>query len=198
MNIIQIGTNVGNDRVSEFLRENKNQITRVVLVDALQAPLIQAYGFYKADPSFRGMDIQFVQGVVSTVVNTGPSARLMSFYFPTDDASSAHASVSEHHLQVHNHPENIQFSMPMITVEEIVFDMFGDIDIDWLFIDTEGLDADILLALQNPKRYKNIVFEHTHTDGPFQKGQKYLEVLKRFTPTHDIVTEINDTTFKLK
>ena len=96
---------------------------------------------------------------------------------------SEHSSVSLDHLYKHGHTLNRN-----ITPKEIVCTTLTDliikhnwqnIEIDYLFIDTEGHDCDIILNTDFSKMYiKTITFEITHSDGPFTKGQK-LENTKK-------------------
>ncbi|MDB4352905.1 hypothetical protein OAA60_05700, partial [Porticoccaceae bacterium] len=65
MNILQIGCNEANDKVSEFLKFNKNYLNKVLLVDASSSALELGKDFYK---DFEGIEFQNV-AVVDTDEN---------------------------------------------------------------------------------------------------------------------------------
>jgi hypothetical protein len=49
--------------------------------------------------------------------------------------------------------------------------------IDYLFIDTEGLDVHIIASIDFIKyKIKNIIFEAVHTDGAFNRGENFNKI----------------------
>ena len=48
-----------------------------------------------------------------------------------------------------------------------------DKEVEWLYIDAEGYDCDIILFTDFSKlNIKNVFFETVHSDGPFKQGEK--------------------------
>jgi hypothetical protein len=73
-----------------------------------------------------------------------------------------------------------------------IMEKYNLTDLDYLFIDTEGLDIHIIASIDFQKyNIKNIIFEQMHADGPFNIGKNakqtlnYLEKLEykiQYTP----------------
>ena len=65
---------------------------------------------------------------------------------------------------------------------EKFFQSQGITKCDRLYIDTEGLDCKILLSFDISKyNFEWIEFEILHTDGVFQRGPNYNNVIKMLT-----------------
>lgn len=169
--LIQIGANNGNDHVSKFI---KNKEYKCILVEPNPFVFKQLLNHYNncSDFIFENIAISTFNGMVAI------------FFNDIDNINgSEHSSVSLDHLYKHGHTLNRN-----ITPKEIVCTTLTDliikhnwqnIEIDYLFIDTEGHDCDIILNTDFSKMYiKTITFEITHSDGPFTKGQK-LENTKK-------------------
>ena len=168
MNIIQIGCNDCNDEANNFILKNKDNINKFLVVDALP----KCTDIAKTTYAFLGDKL--------TVLNcaVGNSNHITKIYYPASDDKSAHASLSENHLYAHLHKEVNNITIPVIDVN-LIFEYFSE-PVDWFFIDTEGLDVDILLHLDFDKYAPyNIHYEFSHSDGPFTVGVKHSELTQK-------------------
>ena len=156
--ILQIGCNDGNDHVLEFVRARAD-ISQVVLVDASSESLCKCRETYADVPN-----CTFLHTAV--VPDDRQSVRL---FFPECDNSSQHSSVSREHLVKHNHERIATVDVPAVNINSIL-DAHGPVD--FLYIDTEGLDAMLVRAIDFTRhKIQHIFFEFVHSDGPFTVGE---------------------------
>jgi hypothetical protein len=91
--------------------------------------------------------------------------------------------VSLNHVIAHkeNNMENITTRLvSCVTIENLLkkYDWL-DKDIEYLVMDTEGHDCDIILSTNfNKLKVKNVCFEITHSDGPFINGKKLEKTIE--------------------
>jgi hypothetical protein len=63
-----------------------------------------------------------------------------------------------------------------------IMEKYSLINLDYLFIDTEGLDTYIINSIDFKKyNIKNISFESKHTDGPFITGENANQIINYLT-----------------
>jgi|APGre2960657505_1045072.scaffolds.fasta_scaffold00829_1 FkbM family methyltransferase len=169
MNIIQIGCNDCTDEAFKFITENEKIINKFMVMDALPKCVDSAKKAYL----FLGDKLTALHCAVGT------ENKITDFYFPSTDEMCGHSSLSKEHLYRHEHPALKSLTVPVLDVNDI-FRSFND-KVDWLFIDTEGFDAPILLHLDFEKYMpKNIHYEFAHTDGPFITGENHRNLIKKF------------------
>lgn len=172
MNIIQIGCHIGNDHVYDLIKNTSNNNT-IVLIDANPYSLEickNAYTDLSNTNSVRFLNYAIVPSVTENTIK---------FYIPLDDKTSAHCSTSTDFLQKHNHKTWEEIDVPCKTINDIISEIQMD-KIDKLFIDAEGLDAQIILSLDlNAIKIIDIVFEHTHSDGAFSHGSNLQEAVTK-------------------
>ena len=184
MNILQIGCNQANDRVSEFLKFYKKESPKALLVDASYSALNLAKEFYK---DFNNIKFQHV-----AVIDT--DEKEVDLFYDADFPNSVHSSILEQHVKIHKEIEgHISNKPPMAVKKEKVpalristlLDYFDGEPIDRLYVDVEGLDCQIINDI-NFSKYKigYIRFEHSHSEGTFTTNgptlQKTIERLLRF------------------
>lgn len=105
----------------------------------------------------------------------------LKLYSDRNAIASHWSSFRREHLIAHgsNSMNVIETIYPCSTLIDL-YNKYGVKSLRWLFIDTEGLDAQILMSTDfNEVRVENIMFEHIHTDGPLQKAQVYDDLLTR-------------------
>jgi FkbM family methyltransferase len=169
MNIIQIGCNDCTDEAFKFITENEKDIKKILIIDALPKCTEIAKNTY----SFLGERLSVLHCAVGT------KNAITNFYFPPEDDKCGHSSLSKEHLHRHEHPILTSLTVPVLDIN-VIFDSFND-EVDWFFIDTEGLDVEILLHLDfNKYKPKNIHYEFAHSDGPFITGQKHQSLINKF------------------
>ena len=95
-------------------------------------------------------------------------------------------SFNREHLVKHNIPsDKIEYRMVNCMKLSDLLDKYKIKELDYLFIDAEGSDADILLSLDFSRyKVKNIVFEYWHIDHPQIWNGKKTEKLIRHLKDH--------------
>jgi len=163
--IIQIGVANAEDHVRDFVVKTPNDYF-VYLVE----PVKESNTFIESAYSFTPNKSIFNFAISNT------NGYLDLFYNTESGGNNQHASVNYNHLVVHGNPIDFiqKIKVPCIDLNTLINFIIKQKEIEYLFIDTEGHDCDILLNTNfSYFDIKNIIFEYTHTDGPFDKGQKY-------------------------
>lgn len=183
MTIIQIGCNDCKDHVFDLVKEKENQLKELVVVDALSKCIEIAKDQY----SFLEWRITAINAAIGT--RNG----LINFFYPENDNQSAHASSSLDHLLKHGHKRIRKITVPCLNINDFLSPLKFE-KIDYLFIDTEGMDVPILLEMDFDKYAPmNLRFEHYHSEGVFRsKGENIsnlLNKLKKFNYSISIENE---------
>jgi len=184
MNILQIGCNEANDKVSEFLKFNKNYLNKVLLVDASSSALELGKDFYK---DFEGIEFQNV-AVVDTDENE------IDLFYPENSHNSVHCSVLESHVIRHKEVEGRIYNrdaektkkerVPATRINHLL-DYFCGEYINRLYIDVEGLDCRIINDIDLEKyNIGYIRFEYSHSENTFNSNgpnlEKTIQILSKF------------------
>jgi FkbM family methyltransferase len=160
MNIVQIGCHLGHDHVYDFV--SKNLCNKIILIDANPYALDICKKQY--------INISNTTFLNYAIVPNYNESRSIKFFIPKNDTTSAHCSTSLSFIQKHDHKEWLEIDVECITLNDL-FKSFKLYDIDKLYIDAEGLDAQIILSLNLlDVNIKYIYFEHMHSDGAFSHG----------------------------
>ena len=165
MKIIQIGCNNGSDDVFNFIEKHKEDLEKALLVDANSKALKEAEIKYSDKSNF--CDFKNL-AIIPIDIDGG----FIKLYAPEEQEISGFSSVSRQHVVAHAHHENlIEFDVETKSLNKLIEEFGGDVD--YLFIDTEGLDALNLFSLDYLNfNIKNIVFEYIHTDGIVKVGPR--------------------------
>jgi len=166
--IVQIGANIGHDHVFEIAKSNQYEC---LLVEPNVHSVEHLKNCYTEVRSciFENCAITNYDGFLEIHFNDMSSG------------DSSHSSISRQHVLDHgNAIERITTqSVPCMRLETLL-KKHGWIHqhIDWLFIDTEGHDCDIILDMDLDKiNVKNIYFEYVHSDGVFKTGEKLSKTI---------------------
>ena len=152
MNILQIGCNEANDKVSELLKFYKQESPKALLVDASSSALDLAKEFYK---DFNNIKFQHV-----AVVDT--DEKEVDLFYPVDVPNNVHCSLLEQHVKTHKKIEGEISNKPPMEVKKervsalrisTLLDYFDGEPIDRLYVDVEGLDCQIINDI-NLDKYK--------------------------------------------
>ena len=170
MNIIQIGSNDGNDHVLRLVKEKESEIQELILVDALPECAMltrRQYSFFKGNLSVINMAI-------------GTKDGLIDIFYPKGQHHSTHASSSFDFLVACRYKEIEKIKIPCLNINSFL-DSLRFEKIDYLFIDTEGMDVPILLEMDFDKYSPtNLIFEDGHSEGPGKaRGKSYLELVNK-------------------
>ena len=171
MNIIQIGCHDGNDHVKEFIKENIEKIDLVILVDANPNVIPECKTHY-SESIFSKTKIEILNYAIVKDMEQIP---ILNLYIPKNEKLSQHCSCLYTHMKEHNHEELDNISVPTLTLTQLC-SMYGITNLEYLYIDAEGLDVDILSSFDMKNHIvNNIFFEYSHSDGPFSKGGPKLD-----------------------
>jgi len=167
MNVIQIGCHVGNDHVTQFIQNNISNIEKFVIIDAISKYTEKA----KNDYAFLG------DRLISVNVAISDRCGITSFFLPKNGCES-HASLIEAHvLNRMGYKESEKIYLPCLDLNTVI-DSLEIKEISHLFIDTEGYDAKILLALDFDRvKIGEIFFEHEHSH---EYNEKLRDKLKSY------------------
>lgn len=161
--MVQIGANNGHDHVYE---KNNNGKFQCIFIEP------NPYSFVELKKTYSHLENSiFENSAISTF-----DGEIDMYFNDMESGDSSHSSVSLSHVLDHNNPkENITHKkVKCLMLETLLKKYSWDSDeIEWLYIDAEGHDCDIILSTDFSKlRIKNIFFETVHSDGSFKKGEK--------------------------
>lgn len=169
MNIVQIGCNDCNDHVYSFVKENQQQITKFVVVDALPKCV-----------EIAKLKYEFLKDKV-TVLNcaVGLKNEIIKFYYPENDDCSIFSSIIPDQPINHQSINVNSFYIPCLSINDFLASFNFDA-IDKFYMDVEGLDVSILLDLDfNRFKIAQIEFEFVHSDGTWTRGHKFINLLEK-------------------
>lgn len=154
MKIVQIGCNNGDDEVYKII--TSQHIDFALLVDA--NPFVLEDLTKVRYKNFNNVKIE------CHLISNDDTEK--HFYIPHFDVHkySQHSSMSKEHLLKHGHKlEDVKsFLVKSISIEKL-FDLHNLVDIDYLFLDCECEDFNIINNIDfNRFNIKKITFEHAH------------------------------------
>ena len=161
--VIQIGANNGHDHVHEIVKCGKYQSIFVepnpYLIDILK----KNYEYIE--------NCEFEECAVATF-----DGEIEMHFNNIEGVDLSHSSISIDHVLSHKHKkEDITTKkVKCMTLENLLKKhSWHDKEVEWLYIDAEGYDCDIILFTDFSKlNIKNVFFETVHSDGPFKQGEK--------------------------
>jgi hypothetical protein len=154
MNIFQIGTCKGNDDVTKLVEQNAPNL----LV------LVEPNSFHNNDilKCYEGVNNVHLENIVIT---NNPNQDKAYFYYHKNDGPLYEvASLDIYHILKHGYDYNgiVVKEIQAITAEQL-FEKYGCIDIDILFVDAEGFDDAIIRSINlNKYNIKKIYYENLH------------------------------------
>lgn len=162
MNVIQIGSNKGNDDFTRLIkhRQNKSKIEKIILVE----PLSVHHDALKS--CYRGFHY-IIEKIAITDDET--TKELTFFYHINDGPGYEVASLSKEHILKHAKynskltEDGIREEIvPCLSINQL-FEKNSLADIDILFIDAEGYDDRIIKSINfNKYNVMNIIYENLH------------------------------------
>jgi hypothetical protein len=156
MKVVQIGSNKGNDHLSKYLKDSYKELDFGLFVEANPlhiGNLKNCYSCYK-------------NAIVENVAIKLPSYTNdnVKLYYHQNDGPMYHiASLVKQHILIYYPEEGLKsFDIPCIALEQL-FNKYKITSLDWLLLDIEGIDAEILLDT-DWSRYdiKKIEYERLH------------------------------------
>ena len=169
MIILNVGANDGADDCIEFVLDNRESLSQVHLIDPSHEAIEKCRETYKEIPQARFHEVAIVPD----------DSQIAILYSPKNQPDSHHSSLIPNHTLYHGH-KIIEGIAVKATSLPGFFEQNKITKCDRLYIDTEGMDSHILLALDFQKyKIAFIQFETLHSDGLATKGQNHAMLTKR-------------------
>jgi len=153
MKIVQIGTCVGNDDLTNIVQHNQPSI--LILVEPMNIHND------KRDECYSGINNLYLENIAITTTNDDET----SFYYHKNDGPMYEvASNNVNHILKHGYSLDgvIEIKVKCLTINQL-FEKYNLSDIDILFIDAEGLDDKIIKSIDFDKfSIDKIYFENLH------------------------------------
>jgi len=180
MKVMQIGSNKGDDDLSKYLKENYNQLEYGLFVEANPIHIGNLKNCYS----------QYENVIIENVAIKVPSYQedTLKLYYHKNDGPMYHvASCIKSHIEVYYSSEGINyFEVPCMTLSDL-FKKHQIKTLDWLLLDIEGIDSEILLTTEW-KNYniQRIEYENLHLGDKKERIEKIFENLgyKKSTSLH--------------
>lgn len=188
MKVVQIGSNKGNDSLSEHLLSNYDELELGLFVEAIPFHINDLKKCYS----------KFENVIIENIAIKTPDYQgdKIKFYLHTkDDPYYEISSSNKEHVLQHERDipylqggKIIEFELNCICLDDL-FEKYNIINLDWLFLDAEGIDAKILLSLDWKKyNIKRVEFEFLHLKEDEEKilnlfdtmGYKKVDALDKF------------------
>ena len=182
MNIIQLGTNNGDDHVNKFCKENINNLNKIILIEPLNflnKHIIKNYNelSYKSNIFIHNKIIvpKIEKKFIPIYYSLHDADKEYDGYFSRESEndiirSYCLSSINKNHIINHysdEHKNTINNSINSIDVEtntiNNIIDIHDNLWIDYLFIDIEGIDFEVIYSIDFKKHnIKNIQVEYIH------------------------------------
>jgi FkbM family methyltransferase len=180
MKIVQLGANKGYDSLFRYLENHKSEIELLVLVEPFRLHLDNLKECYK---DYKNVIIENVAVKPSFITKED----LTIYYYEKDGPAYHVASINPSHIYKHYGNVNLDsFTIPSFTIEQIL-NKHDLKELDWLLIDVEGLDAELILNFDwSSYNIKRIDVEHLHLGDSSQEVLNLLASLgyKRIESTN--------------
>ena len=199
MNIVQIGCNNGDDHVFKYVQDK--EINKILFIEPHEESLEKCKEKY----SYLGDKAEFKCCAVVPILGCKKVQLTIS------NENTEFCSLNESHVVQHMHnDDNTTREVEAVEINELLDDFINSLPeglnaIDHLFVDAEGLDAQLLFALNitgspkeiQGKRQKNIgriTFEYIHSDGITTPGERLRTILlhlenQGFSPTGEKIAD---------
>jgi len=169
MNIVQIGCNDGKDHILDFCLKNRESIEEIHLIEPNLEALEDCKQTYLDFKQAKFYNLAIVPNDIESV----------NLHIPQVKSLNGHASTSTNHLITHGHNHFNSINVTATNLNKF-FDVNKITKCDRLYIDTEGLDCEIILNFDIEKYgIGRIEFEILHTDGVFAKGKNYTACVEK-------------------
>lgn len=169
MIVLNVGANDGADDCLEFVLANRESISQVHLIDPSYEAIGKCMETYKDIPQAKFHELAIVPDDSQAAI----------LYSPKNQPDSHHSSLIPNHTLYHGHKIIEGIAVKARSLPGF-FEQNKITKCDRLYIDTEGMDSHILLALDFHKyKIAFIQFEALHSDGLATKGQNHAMLTKK-------------------
>ena len=185
MRLIQIGANKGNDELAKHIKKNYDKLDFALFVEANPLHIEDLKKCYE------GYENVFIENI-AIKPSSYEQDTLKLYYYEDDAPLYAITSCVKSHIEKHyghfNYSEDKvhSFEVPALTIDEL-FLKYNIQELDWLLLDVEGIDSELLLNTDWSKYdIKKIEYEELHlgeNKKPIEKIFKELGYV-RTIPVH--------------
>lgn len=156
MKVVQIGSNKGNDELSKHLKQNYKSLDFGLFVEANPLHIGNLKNCYS----------QYENAIIENIAIKVPSYKnnTLKLYYHKNDGPMYHvASCVRSHVEIYYPSEGINyFKVPCISIGDL-FKKYNIKELDWLLLDVEGIDSELLLTTDWTKyNIKKIEYEELH------------------------------------
>jgi FkbM family methyltransferase len=167
MKIVQLGTSRGYDHVTDLINNKKIDFLYLVEANILNIPYLQE--------CYKNIENHHIDNIAIVVEK---NSEKIEFFYSSSDGHGGYqiSSINRDHVfSYYPREETLKsFEVDCYTLEEYL-DIKNIKELDYLFIDVETIDADIILNLNFDKyNIKNIQIEWLHL------GDKEIDVINKF------------------
>lgn len=159
MNIIQIGTCVGNDDLTNIVKDNK--VNLLLLIEPMEIHNEAIRACYRDPENTKNIENIYLENVVIVPENRDN----ISFYYHEKDGPRYEvASIYKEHILKHGYPMEglVELKVRCTTLNDL-FEKYNLRLIDILFIDAEGADDSLIKSIDFDKySIDKIYFENLH------------------------------------
>jgi|TARA_R100000030_G_scaffold17238_2_gene11676 FkbM family methyltransferase len=171
INFIQIGTSNAHDHCYRFVKDQ--DIEFGVLVEPMSEMMTLAKECYGSLLQEKNISTE----TIAIVPEDRKEDKVTIWYHWPNTAFN---SIFKEHTNSFNQPDPVKsFEVDAMTINGL-FEKYSVTTLDYLFVDTEGLDGEILMSIDTDKyTIKEIMFEHHH----LRRGKYGMNILKeKFEP----------------
>jgi FkbM family methyltransferase len=162
MKIVQLGANKGDDELAKHIKKNYDKLDFALFVEANPLHIGNLKNCYSCYENV------LIENIAIKVPSY--SQDILKLYYHKNDGPMYHvaSSIKEHVLVYYSLEGLRSFDIPCITLEKL-FNKYKITSLDWLLLDVEGIDAEILLTTDWHKyNIKKIEYERLHL-GNYEK-----------------------------
>ena len=183
--LVQLGSNKGNDELTRFIKDNDVTFSKAIFVEANPLHIEELKKCYEKYENV------YIENIAVKPTKDSPD-EIEIFYHKQDEPHYEVASTSIEHVAGHhgNDYENISsFRIKSTTLDELL-KKYGIKKIDWLLIDVEGLDAQIVENFNwGDYDIRRVDVEHIHF------GEKWNKIFEFFYSMNYKHVVANDTRY---
>lgn len=161
MKLVQVGANKGDDELSKYIKKNHDKLDFALFVEANPLHIEDLKKCYEEYENI------FIENI-AIKPSSYEEDTLKLYYYEDDAPLYAVTSCVKSHIEKHyghfnyNEDKLHQFEVPALTIDEL-FLKYNIQELDWLLLDVEGIDAELLLDTDwNKYDIKRIEYEELH------------------------------------
>jgi beta-1,4-mannosyl-glycoprotein beta-1,4-N-acetylglucosaminyltransferase len=159
ISVIQVGTNRSNDDLSRYLLSNCNDLNFGLFIEPNAIFNDQIKKCYEKFSNI------FIENIAIIPENYTDKNEIEIFYHTGDPTLETTSCIKDHlikHEQYYSNGEIKSFKVSCMTLTKL-FEKYSIKNLDWLLLDIEGIDAEVILTF-NWQNYniKRVEFEYIH------------------------------------